>query len=78
MGCKKRFDQDQLLAVTRLKSGQVVINAARKEAGRSVYLCKKQSCLLKAVNRKGQNALQYGLKVQIPSELRAELEKILK
>lgn len=78
VGCKKRYDQEELLAVTRLKNGEVVVNEGRKNAGRSVYLCRKAECLRKARGRKGQNGLQFGLKVQIPDSIWETLEKTLK
>ncbi len=78
VGCKKRYDQDELLAITRLKNGEVVVNDGHKKAGRSVYLCRKAECLRKARDRKGQNGLQFGLKVQIPDSVWENLEKLLK
>jgi predicted RNA-binding protein YlxR (DUF448 family) len=77
-GCFKKFNQDELLAVTRLKNGEVLVNADHKKAGRSVYLCRKMECLKKARDRKGKNGLEYGLKVKIPQEIWKELEDRLK
>lgn len=77
-GCKKRFDQNELLAVTRLKNGDVIVNPDRKKSGRSAYLCKKPECLRRVHNRKGKNGLEYGLKVKIPDSVWEELQKIIK
>ncbi len=77
VGCRKRFNQDELLAVTRLKNGEVVVNENHQKAGRSVYLCKKPECLKKAHGRKGHNALKYGLKVEVPDQVFEELQKII-
>jgi len=78
VGCKKVFGQNELLAVTKLKNGQVVVNVGHKTAGRSVYLCYRESCLLKAKNRKGQNGLQYGLKSVINLNIWEELATLIK
>ena len=74
VGCFRKFDQDQLLAVTRLKAGVVVLNLEHSAAGRSVYLCCKAACFKKAHSRKGKNGLEYGLKVKIAPQIWAELE----
>ena len=74
VGCFKKFNQGDLLAITRLKDGAVVVNEPYQKRGRSVYLCRQPQCLKKARGRKGQNGLQYGLKVKILDEIWAELE----
>ena len=77
VGCFQKFDQDDLLAITRLKSNIVVVNVDHAQVGRSVYVCKKPSCLRKAEHRKGKNALEYGLKVVIQDSIWKELHSII-
>lgn len=77
-GCKKKFDQNELLAVTRLKNGEVIVNPDHQKAGRSAYLCKNIVCLRRVRDRKGKNGLEYGLKVKIPDSVWEELQKIIK
>lgn len=77
VGCFKKFPQKDLLALTRLTSGNVIINKNNEMNGRSVYLCRNNLCLKKAIHRKGQNAIQYGLKSKIPEEIFRELEVII-
>ncbi len=74
-GCRKKHDQSDLLAVTRLKNGEVIVNDPYEQRGRSVYICRKKECLRKIRDRKGQNGLQYGLKVQIPENIWKILEE---
>ena len=74
VGCFRKFDQDHLLAITRLKGGVVVLNFEHSAAGRSVYLCCKAACFKKARNRKGKNGLEYGLKLKIAPQIWTELE----
>lgn len=77
VGCFQKFPQKELLAVTRLKNGAIVVDKEQKIAGRSVYLCYKPVCMGKARKRKGQNALQYGLKRPILPDIWENIEKII-
>lgn len=77
VGCRKRHDQDQLLAVTRLKDGTVVVNDPCRQIGRSAYICRKAECLKKARGNKKKSAMQYWLKVKIPDEIWTGLEKLI-
>lgn len=73
VGCFKKFDQGDLVAVTRLKDGSVVVNLEQKLDGRSAYLCRKVECLKKARKGKRKNGLEFGLKVKVPPEIWSEL-----
>ncbi len=76
VGCFQKFPQKELLAITRLKNGDIVVDKEQKSAGRSVYLCYKMSCMEKARKRKGKNGLQYGLKVPIAQEIWETIQTI--
>lgn len=75
VGCRQRRDQDQLLAITRHKDGTVTVNEPYRQIGRSAYICRKAECLKKARGNKKKSAVQYWLKVKVPDEIWAELEK---
>ncbi len=77
VGCFEKFLKKELIAITRLQNGNVVLDTAKNSLGRSVYLCRKISCFNKAVKRRGQNALQYGLKTAISTGILEELEKLV-
>ncbi len=77
VGCFKHFAQSKLLATTRLKDGTVIFDPEKKADGRSVYLCKNKICFDRAFKRKGKNAFEYGLKVQIPIELVNKLQNYI-
>lgn len=74
MGCFKKFDQGDLVAVTRQKDGSVVVDFEQKFDGRSAYLCRKLSCLKAARKGKRKSGLEYGLKVKVPLSVWQELE----
>ncbi len=73
--CRKKFQQKDLLAVTRLKNGEVIVNDPYQQLGRSVYLCRNAGCLKKAQTMKGKNPLQFGLKVSVPDTIWEDLAK---
>lgn len=77
VGCFQKFPQKELLAITRLKNGDLVVDKEQKAAGRSVYLCYKKACLNKARKRKGKNALEYGLKVPIANIIWETIEQLI-
>lgn len=66
------------MAITRIKDGMLTVNEPRTLSGRSVYLCKKPACLKACRNRKGQNGVQYGLKVHPTDEFWGKLEQLIK
>ena len=76
-GCFARKKQDELLAVTRLMDGSVLLNVSHKLSGRSAYLCRNKTCMEKARLRKGKDGLSFGLKTHVPREIWAELEKLI-
>lgn len=78
VGCHHKRDQGELLAVTRLKNGSVVVNDPYRQIGRSAYVCRKAECLKKARGNKKKSAMQYWLKVKIPDEIWQNIEEIIK
>jgi predicted RNA-binding protein YlxR (DUF448 family) len=76
--CFKRKPKPELVAVTRLKDGTVLLNVDQKLSGRSAYICRLEKCLNNARNRKGKNGLEFVLKVKIPDKIWADIEKIIK
>ena len=78
IGCFKKFPQQQLLSVTRLKDGSAHFDLQQRLSGRSVYLCHNLSCFLRATKRKGKNAFSYGLKVDVPREVLDDVQLKIK
>lgn len=67
-----------MVAVTRLKAGNVAVNPDFKLAGRSAYLCRIGKCMVRARDRKGRNGLEHALKTPIPAQIWEELGNIVK
>ncbi len=65
-GCGEMFEKKSLLRVLLGADGEITIDDTGKKNGRGAYLCKKLSCLNKAVKTKG---LERSLKTPIPAEV---------
>lgn len=79
VGCFNKKPQADLLAITKLKNGEIVVNiyktGTKTASGRSVYLCFNPACLKIAKTRKGKNGLEFGLKTKIPENIWVDVEK---
>lgn len=75
--CYSKKAPAELLAVTRLKSGEIRINPNHEFFGRSAYICRNKACLEKARKNKKKNVFSYHLKKPFPEELWQELERII-
>jgi uncharacterized protein len=76
-GCFHKKPKADLIGVTLLKDGQIVVNKDGKIAGRTAYLCDSVKCLVRARDRKGKSGPEYALKTKIPDQIWRELEKII-
>ena len=71
VACRKLFNREQLLKVTRDYQDGVVLEGGM---GRSAYLCPKEACLEESCRRK---RLQKALRCQIPASVVEMLQKRL-
>ncbi len=72
VGCQEMRQKKELIRIVRTPTGEVVIDASGKKAGRGVYLCNKQACLNKAVREK---KLERSLKQEICPNIYEELKQ---
>lgn len=75
--CFAKKAPTELIAITRLKSGEIVINSGHNFAGRSAYICRKRACLEQARKEKKRKVFAYHLKKPFPEEFWSELEKLV-
>lgn len=68
-GCLKLINRDELIKITKLPNGELVINPNSKELGRSVYVCKNAQCIKQFIKKKK-------LKTALKSSNMSENEKI--
>lgn len=74
VGCFGKFPKGALIRVLRTRPGEIKIAAPQSEAGRGVYVCRNETCLRKAVQRKGRDAFSHSLKVKVAEEITSKLK----
>lgn len=72
VGCHESKSKNELIRVIKTPEDAVVLDATGRQNGRGAYICPNMECLKKAIRSKG---LERSLKVSIPNEVYAELEK---
>lgn len=53
VGCRQRFQQEQLLRVNRRSDGELRLATGRTSRGRSAYVCGVLDCVERATRRQG-------------------------
>ena len=71
LNCRQFFDKKDLIRVVKLQD-KFEIDETFKKNGRGAYICPDPECLKKAKKSKG---LERSLKISIPEEIYASLEK---
>lgn len=71
-GCQELKPKKELLRVLLTPEGSITVDDTGKKNGRGAYICKKLSCLEKAIKHKG---LERSLKTSIPPELFTKLKE---
>ena len=75
--CRQALPKRDLLALTKLKSGIVIVNYDQKSAGRSIYVCKKKDCLKSFLkNAKQRTFLKSSLRGNITDEILDEIKSV--
>jgi Predicted nucleic-acid-binding protein implicated in transcription termination len=74
-GCGEMKSKKEMIRVIKTPEDEIVIDATGKKNGRGAYICNSYDCLAKAIKTK---ALERSLKIKIPQEVYAELERELK
>ncbi|MBR5516255.1 MAG: YlxR family protein [Clostridia bacterium] len=75
VGCSNKAPKNELVRVVREPDGTVSLDFTGKKSGRGAYVCRKTSCLKKAIKSK---RLERNLEVEIPEEIYNALEVELK
>ena len=55
IGCNEFKERNELIKLTKIKNGEVIINPNSKIFGRSAYLCYNQSCIESAFKKSKLN-----------------------
>lgn len=75
--CREYKNKDDLIKITKdYKTGEIKINNNKDITGRSVYICKKEECLINAIKKKKiENSLKSNLSESVKEELSTVLKK---
>lgn len=74
--CRALKNKDELIRLTRdFKTSVIKINYNGEIQGRSVYICKNQECIQKALKK---NKIDILLKSKLPENIKSELCAVLK
>lgn len=71
VGCMESFEKKELIRVVRSPEGVVSLDFSGKKSGRGAYICRKLSCLKKAIKTK---RLEKNLECAIPDDVYEKLE----
>jgi predicted RNA-binding protein YlxR (DUF448 family) len=72
ISCRKMFDRNDLIRITKNKDGNVMLWKTGHVEGRSAYLCKKEYCITKA---KKEKRLEKILKISVSENFWKEIER---
>ncbi len=72
VGCHESKSKTELIRVIKTPEEKVILDATGRQNGRGAYVCPNMDCLKKAIRSKG---LERSLKISIPEEVYADLEK---
>ena len=70
IGCRLTSSKRLFVRIVRTPTGEVVVDAASKTAGRGAYLCRQRSCWEAALR---QGAVQRALRGPLSAEAQATL-----
>ena len=71
VGCREMKDKKALLRVVKSPEGDVSLDFGGRKPGRGAYVCRQESCLLRAIKQK---QLERQLEVRMTEEVAAALQ----
>lgn len=67
VGCRESKPKRELIRVVRAPDGTVSMDPGGKKPGRGAYVCRQESCLMRAIRQK---QLERQLEVQLTDDVR--------
>ena len=79
VGCRDMFPKKQLLRIVRSPEGEVSLDPIGKKSGRGAYVCRQESCLMRAIKqRQLDRALETPIGPEVTEQLRQSLSALPK
>ena len=77
VGCRESKPKRELIRVVRAPDGAVSMDPVGKEPGRGAYVCRQESCLMRAIKQKQlERQLQVQLTAEVAEALKTELANL--
>ena len=77
VGCRESKPKRELIRVVRAPDGTVSMDPGGKKPGRGAYVCRQESCLMRAIRQKQlERQLEVQLTDDVAEALRQELEDV--
>ena len=77
VGCRESKPKRELIRVVRAPDGAVSMDPVGKKPGRGAYVCRQESCLMRAIKQKQlERQLQVQLTVEVAEALKTELANL--
>lgn len=74
VGCRERKPKSELIRIVKTPDDEILIDITGRKNGRGMYLCKDESCLIKAKSKKVfEQAFGSGISGEIYEKLKKEL-----
>ena len=77
VGCRESKPKRELIRVVRAPDGTVSMDPGGKKPGRGAYVCRQESCLMRAIRQKQlERQLEVQLTDDVAEALRQELAQL--
>ena len=77
VGCREMKPKRELIRVVRSPEGEVSMDPVGKKPGRGAYVCRQESCLMRAIKQKQlERQLQVQLTAEVAEALKTELANL--
>lgn len=77
VGCRESKPKRELIRVVRAPDGTVSMDPGSKKPGRGAYVCRQESCLMRAIRQKQlERQLEVQLTDDVAEALRQELAQL--
>lgn len=74
VGCREMKPKKELLRIVRTPEGEIALDPGGKKSGRGAYVCRQESCLMRAIKQKQlDRALESPVGPEVTEQLRQKI-----
>lgn len=79
VGCREMKPKKELLRIVRSPEGEIALDPGGKKSGRGAYVCRQESCLIRAIKQKQlERALESQIGPEVTELLRQKIQMLPK